>query len=95
MWPIISIALEILVGVIVITQIIIPVILNYPLFWLFKKKVVIEPEEAKDEPSLKDELASARKVAEEAKKKVNEVREKVDKHYRNAEEMKDDAEDLI
>jgi hypothetical protein len=95
MWPIISISLEIIVGLIVITQIIIPGILDYPLFWLFKKKVVINPGTEKEEPSLSDELKSAKKVADEAKKKVNDIREKVDKHHQKAEEMKDEADDLL
>jgi F0F1-type ATP synthase membrane subunit b/b' len=95
MWPIISVALEIIVGLIVITQIIIPGILDYPLFWLFKKKIVIHPKIDEEEPSLNDELKSAKKTADEAKKKVNDIREKVDKHHREAEEMKDEADDLI
>jgi hypothetical protein len=95
MWPIISIALEITVALVVITQLIIPGILDYPLFWLFRKKVVIDPESHQEEPSLNDELKSVKKVADEARRKVDDIREKVDKHHRKAEEMKDEADDLL
>ncbi len=92
MWPLISVCIEITVGVILLSQIIVPLLFNYPIFWIFKKKVDLPPEE---NISLADEVEQIKKVAEDAKRKVSKVKEKVDDHLRKAEDLKDQTDDLL
>lgn len=76
--------LLIIIGLIIITQLIIPSFTNLPYFWLFKSKSTSEPPKEtykSDTKSLKDEVES--KV-----KEFKEVKTKVDNHLKEAQEIK-------
>ncbi len=92
MWKVLQQALPWLLALFIITQVILPTLLDTPMFWMFKRKA-----KKVDKPvtELEAELESTKEVVAEAKEKVKETREKVDAHFKSAEELKNDSDNLL
>ena len=95
MWRIIQELLPAVLIILFITQIVIPILFNGKMFWLFrpeKKKI----ETPKAEPStLVDEIQATKAYVDEAKAKASEVKEKVEGNLKSAEDLKKEADKLI
>lgn len=71
-------AIVILIVLTVATQIVIPLIFNWPLFWLFKKKKQeAKPENVSSLSKLEDEVDKSVHQYNKTKKKVDQVDQKV------------------
>ena len=79
--------------VLFITQMVIPLILNKKMFWLFRKS---ETEEIKKEivSDLEAEIEKAKEVSNFAKEKAGQVKSKVDDVVKSAEDLKKKTEGL-
>lgn len=79
--------------VLFITQVVIPLLLNKKMFWMFRKS---ETEEIKKEvvSDLETEIEKVEEAAEIVKNKASEVKSKVDDVVKSAEDLKKKAENL-
>jgi len=94
MWKIIQEVLPAVLIILFITQYVIPIVFNLKTWWLFrgeKKDSVIKT----TEPStLSDEIEATKVVVDEAKAKVDIVKEKVEGNLKEAEDLKKAADKL-
>ena len=92
MWRIVQELIPIVLVILLVSQLILPMIMNQRTWWLFRKprKVVVE-----DPESLTSEVEKTKIIVNETKDKVNKVREKVDYNYKSAEELKQETDKLI
>lgn len=91
MWKIVQELVPIVLFILLITQWILPILINTPTWWLFKssKKKVVTP------TPLDAEIKATKTYVDEVKVKVEEVRNKVDENLKTAEDLKKDADNLI
>ncbi len=88
MWVILEFVVLAFVVLISITEFFYPLIVGKPLFGSFRRKVAIEQ---KEEPSLETKLSQAK----EKIKEVKDIQEEVNKHFKSAEQLKDEADNLL
>lgn len=95
MWKVIQEILPILLIILVISQYVIPVLMKSKTWWLFRPSD--KPEVTKtDKPSdLTSELEETKKVVDQAKDKVGKVKEKVAEHFKSAEDLKKESDNLL
>lgn len=80
----------------IITQIIIPLIFDIPLFFLFKKSKPKEKEATPtSETPLEKEVEETADVINKAKEKHKEVKQKVDNNFKAAEDLKGKTDKLL
>ena len=92
MWKIIQMATPYILALIVLSQIIIPLMFDTQLFWLFRKS----PEKKKVSKGIvKSQLEETKEVVANAKLKVKDVQERVDNKYKEAEKLKSEADNLL
>lgn len=97
MWKIIQELTPILLVILLLSQYVIPVLLNQEKWWLFKirknkNKIPVLDE---SEKSLTDEVEEVKSSVNETKTKANIVKAKVDKNYKSAEDLKKETDNLI
>lgn len=95
MWKIIQELLPFVFVILLLTQWVIPIILNKRTWWIFKK----ESEDIKQKVTtnishLKDEIENIKEVVDEVKSKVDIVKEKVEDNLKEAEDLKKIADKL-
>jgi membrane-associated HD superfamily phosphohydrolase len=89
MWRIIEFIVIAAILLIAITEFFYPILAGKPLFGSFRK--VAENGEKTEDQSLEDKLNNAKEKLEEIKTVQNEV----DKNYKSAEQLKDEADNLL
>lgn len=97
MWSIIQKSLPFIIFIIIVTQVIIPLIFDRKIFWSFRKKSNKIINDRKDSTilRLKDELDETKEIVANAKETVENVKTKVDKNLKSAEDLKKDADNLL
>lgn len=97
MWKIIQELTPILLVILLLSQYVIPVLLNQEKWWLFKirKNKNKSPVLDESEKSLTDEVEEIRSSVNDVKTKANIVKEKVDENYKSAEDLKKETDNLI
>lgn len=87
MWKVIQELIPVLLIILLITQIVIPLLTNSKVFWLFRR--------IKSKSELTDEFKEAKEVVKQAKEKVNNIKEKANENLKTAKDLKDEADNLI
>lgn len=90
MWRLIEIIAAAAVVLVSITEFFYPLIAGKPFFGSFRKTKV-EPERRTSEGSLDEKINKAKEKVEEIKN----VQDEVDRHYKTAEQMKEEADQLL
>lgn len=94
MWYLLEELVAIFIILLSITEFFIPLLLNKPFFGSFRKKKVIVKEEPKSEAKvceLKTKVAEAKEKVKEVKK----VQDDVVSFYNEAQELKDESDDIM
>jgi hypothetical protein len=86
MWIVLEIVVLAAVALLAMTEFFYPLLAGKPLFGSFRRK-----DDVTSQPSLDDEIADARRKAEEVKA----VQRKADEHARQASQRKSEADDLM
>lgn len=93
MWPLIQECLVFCVGLIIFSQIILPLLFpKLPMFWMFKKSK--EPKEI-DKEKLAQQLADAKLKVIQVKTEVEQIRDLTKNKLDEATSLKDEADKLI
>lgn len=95
MWRIIQELLPAVLIILFITQIVIPILFNGTMFWLFKSEKKKNNTSKADPSTLVDEINATKAYVDDAKAKVSEVKEKVEGNLKSAEDLKKEADKLI
>ncbi len=92
MWKIIQELLPFVLIILFLTQLVIPLLFNGTIFWLFrldkKKEITTNPS------TLSDEIKATKVVVEDAKIKAEIVKEKAEGYLKSAEDLKKEADKL-
>lgn len=88
MWVILEFVVLAFVVLISITEFFYPLIVGKPLFGSFRKKV---PVEQKEEATLEAKLSQAK----EKIKEVKDIQAEVNKNFKSAEQLKEEADNLL
>ncbi len=88
MWVILEFVVLAFIVLISITEFFYPLVMGKPLFGSFRAKV---PTEQKEETTLETKLSHAKAKIKE----VKDVQEEVNKHFKSAEQLKDEADNLL
>jgi len=93
MWKIVQELLPAVLIILFLTQLVIPLLFNGTIFWLFRPNKKVETKTT--EPStLLNEIEATKVVVNEAKAKAEVVIEKVEENLKSAEDLKKEAEKL-
>ena len=91
MWRIISLLLPWFIGIMIVSQVIIPLILKKDMFWLFRKK---KKQQFKNPTSLEEEISSAWEDVFRTEEKVAGVKNKANENYEEAKKLKKKADSI-
>ncbi len=89
MWVILEFIVLAFIVLISITEFFYPLMVGKPLFGSFRKKATEQQKPV--DPSLESKLSQAK----EKIKEVKEIQEEVDKHFKSAEQLKEEADNLL
>jgi hypothetical protein len=92
MWIMIQELLPWFIFIIFVTQVVLPIIFDWPVFFLFRKTKKIE-KTILTKP-LEDEIEIAQKKVNETKEVVSKVQEKAKEDFNKAEELKKKTDNL-
>jgi uncharacterized protein YktB (UPF0637 family) len=90
MWRLLELLIAGLIVIVFISEFLIPLLMNKPLFGSFRKT---KPEPKKD--STREVLEDALKVAKEKVEEVKKVQSDVSDHYKSAEQLKRESDNLL
>jgi hypothetical protein len=93
MWKAMQELIPIVLVILLITQYVIPIIMNTKTWWLFKRETK-KPIEVASPSTLLDEIKATRVVVDEAKTKAAVVQEKVEENLKTASDLKKEADKL-
>ena len=89
MWVILEFIFLAFIVLLSITEFFYPLIARKPLFGSFRKKVIAE------QKSVDSSLESKVLMAKEKIKDVKDIQDEVNKHFKSAEQLKEDADNLL
>ena len=90
MWTILEFIVLATVVLISITEFFYPLLAGKPLFGSFRKKVIVSGKKA-DDSSLEQKLSTAKEKVRE----VKDIQQEVNKNYKSAEQLKEEADNLF
>lgn len=94
MWKVIQEILPALIVILLLTQYVIPVLLNMKTWWLFRREKKQEIKKPTNPLSLQDEIETTKVYVDEAKTKADEVIKKAEGNLKSAEDLKKEADNL-
>jgi len=95
MWKVIQEVLPALLVILLLTQYVVPILFNGRTWWLFRGEKEVKEEKTIDPSTLSEEIKVTKAVVDEAKAKVEVVKEKVEGNLKSAEDLKKEADKLI
>lgn len=95
MWALLELCLAAATVLIFITEFLIPVLFNKPLFGSFRKAKPKNIHPVTASGSLPEKIAKAKEKADEVKLVVEEVQDEAYKNYKAAEKLKDESNKLL
>lgn len=95
MWVILELILVLAIVLVAITEFFYPLLAGKPLFGSFRKTTAKTEEKKSSDGPLEEKVYVAKEKVADVKEEVKTVQDEVTKHFKTAEELKREADDLL